>query len=173
MTRVVASIATWVLGAAAAGLPCGCAAPRRVPTPRSMAAEPTVATGSCSITVRFTGLDRRRGDGPVQVALWDSESHFMKDGKWLRGASIPITVADQGTVFDGLPPGRYAISAFHDTRTAGKLRQGAFGIPIDPWAISNAGASIAPPAWRLASFEVTDAGAVVELDFLHRPRQMP
>lgn len=173
MTRALASIAASALCAALPGVLGGCAAPHLTQGQRPTDAATSVASGSCSITVRFLGLDPRRGDGPVQVALWDSDARFMKDGRWLRGATIPIAVADQGTVFEALPPGRYAISAFHDTRNAGKLRQGAFGIPIDPWAISNAGASIAPPAWRTASFEVTDAGAVVVLDFLHRPRQSP
>lgn len=173
VTHQFSSIVAWVLCAAIAGILNGCAAPDRTPEQRPIATDATTAYGSCSITVRLIGLDPRRGEGPVRIALWNSDTNFMNDGRWLRGESIPIANADRGAVFEGLPPGRYAISAFHDTRSAGRLRQGAFGIPIDPWAISNAGASITPPAWRTASFEVTDAGVVVELDFLHRPRQSP
>ena len=148
----------------------GCAVDRPA-APAAPDNHPDTATEiACRISVRFVGLDSRRGDGPVQVALWNSEERFMKDGRWVQGISIPIAQAENGVVFEDLPPGRYAISAFHDTQSAGTLRQGVFGIPLDPWAISNAGASIGPPAWRRASFEVHGADTVVELDFLHRPR---
>ncbi len=131
---------------------------------------PATTLASCRITVRFVGLDPSRGDGPVHVALWNSEQQFMKARQWLRGISVPILRAEEGGTFEGLPPGRYAISAFHDTKQTGKLRQGLFGIPKDPWAISNGGASLLPPSWARASFDITGPDTLVELDFLHRPR---
>lgn len=171
MKATVRSIIGWypslTLGLA---LVAGCAVDRP-PAPAAPDNHPNTATEiACRISVRFVGLDPRRGDGPLQVALWNSEDRFMKNGLWVQGISIPIAQAEMGAVFEDLSPGRYAISAFHDTQSAGTLRQGAFGIPLDPWAISNAGASIGPPTWRRASFDVHRADTVVELDFLHRPR---
>lgn len=128
------------------------------------------ASAPCSIKVRFAGLKPGHGSGPIRVALWNSERDFMKDGRWIRAISIPIQNADEGAAFEGLPMGRYAISAFHDSRDAGTLRQGVFGIPIDPWAVSNTGTGPAPPAWRTASFELVGTETTVELDFLHTGR---
>ncbi len=186
MSPLRSALRSVIRPATLAGLACyaatafpGCAT---APLPAKPSAEPTGAAaraGGCRIEVHFVGLDVRRGKGPVQVALWDSESSFMKDGAWLRGASVAIEAAvdpaGQGNrvVFEGLPEGRYAVSAFHDTCSAGKLRQGAFGIPIDPWAISNAVTAFAPPAWKTASFEVRGDRTVIELDFQHQERRRP
>lgn len=162
---------------ACAAIAAGCATAPPPAKPASEIASVAARIGTCRLKVRFVGLDARQGKGPIQVALWDSEPSFMKDGAWLRGASVPIESAvdpaGHGILFEGLPEGRYAISAFHDTRSAGKLRQGAFGIPIDPWAISNAGAAFAPPAWKTASFEVRGGSTVIELDFQHHERHTP
>lgn len=154
-------------------LTTGCAARNSSVTNASHDSPTAIPQSDRRISVRFVGLDSKRGDGPVQVALWDSAASFMRDGLWVAGVSVPVGEAEKGVVFENLPPGRYAVSAFHDTRNVGRLRQGAFGIPIDPWAISNAGASIGPPTWQRASFDLLEVETVVELDFQHRPRPVP
>ena len=152
---------------------CGACAHLPPPEAASDTRLASVMHGPCAIRVQLVGLDPTRGAGPVQVALWASEKDFMKDGNWLRGASVPIAQADHGVVFDGLPPGAYAISAFHDTAASGTLRRGLFGIPLDPWAISNGSAGFVPPSWGRASFELSAPSTTIELDFGHRPRNAP
>lgn len=118
-----------------------------------------------AIEVRLTALDPSRGGGPIQIALWNAESNFMRSGNWIRGATVPIAERDIPVLFADLPPGTYAVSAFHDTQSAGTLRRGTFGIPIDPWAVSNGGSPLLPPSWRRAKFSVTEGTAVISLDF--------
>jgi uncharacterized protein (DUF2141 family) len=118
-----------------------------------------------AIAVRLTALDPSRGGGPIQIALWNAESNFMRSGNWIRGATVPIAERDIPVLFADLPPGTYAVSAFHDTQSAGTLRRGTFGIPIDPWAVSNGGSPLLPPSWRRAKFSVTEGTAVISLDF--------
>ncbi len=151
----------------------GCTSPQtQVVHPSSTTSAPPLV-GTCCIEVKFLGLDQNRGSGPVHVALWNSRESFMRDGEWLRGVSVPIARAAEGVLLSELPEGRYAISAFHDSKAVGALRQGPFGIPLDPWAISNAGSSIIPPAWSLASFELTATNKIIELDFLHGSKRTP
>lgn len=151
-----------------------CSAPAPAPTPaKATAPTPAEPVGAGSIEVRLRRLDPSLGDGPVQVALWNSEKSFMRSGQWLRGASVAIADADKPVRFDHLPPGTYAISAFHDTRSTGSLRQGPFGIPVDPWAISNGGSLLAPPSWKKAAFALEAGTVVIELDFQRTPRRKP
>ena len=125
----------------------------------------TEASARIAIEVRLTALDPSRGSGPIQIALWNSESTFMRAGNWVRGMTIPIDERDTPVLFTDLPPGTYAVSAFHDTQSAGTLRRGTFGIPIDPWAVSNGGSPLLPPSWRRAKFTVNDGTATITLDF--------
>ena len=125
----------------------------------------TEANARVAIEVRLTALDPSRGSGPIQVALWNSESTFMRAGNWVRGMTIPIVECGNPVLFTDLPPGTYAVSAFHDTQSAGTLRRGTFGIPIDPWAVSNGGSPLLPPSWRRAKFTVKDGTATITLDF--------
>jgi len=126
-----------------------------------------------TIEVRLKTLDPSRGGGPIQIALWNSESNFMRSGNWLRGATVPIAECDKPVLFTDLPPGTYAVSAFHDTQSAGTLRRGTFGIPIDPWAVSNGGSPLLPPSWRRAKFTVTEGTAIISLDFHAGPEGTP
>jgi len=166
--RVIAACAAFTL---ASGVACQSAAkqpdagePRAV-APVVPGVVPEAASASVAIEVRLSALDPSRGGGPIQIALWNSESNFMRSGNWLRGATVPIAKCDKPVLFTDLPPGTYAVSAFHDTQSAGTLRRGTFGIPIDPWAISNGGSPLLPPSWRRAKFTVTEGTAIISLDF--------
>ncbi len=132
-----------------------------------------VAPAPVAIEVRLTALDPSRGDGPVQIALWDSESNFMRSGDWVRGLTVPIAECDKPVLFSDLPAGTYAVSAFHDTQSTGSLRRGAFGIPVDPWAVSNGGSPLLPPNWRRAKFTVTHGTATISLDFRAAAERVP
>lgn len=125
------------------------------------------------IEVHLSNLDPALGAGPVQLALWNSESSFMRSGNWVRGATVAIVDAGKPVVFSDLPPGTYAVSAFHDTQSAGELRQGTFGIPIDPWAVSNGGSHLLPPSWRRAKFTVEQGKVIVQLEFGSATRSTP
>ncbi len=122
-------------------------------------------TGDGIVSVSLKGVDPARGPGPIQVALWGSRETFMKDGQWVRSATVPIASAEAGVNFTGIPFGRYSVSAFHDATDCGKFRRDGLGLPRDPWAISNGGPHWLPPSWRQSSFEVGAAEVEITLDF--------
>ena len=128
----------------------------------------STAASSGRIEIRFEGIDAAKGNGPIRVALWNDERSFMRDGAWVCAVTVLLEDASKATLLEQLPVGRYAISAFHDTRDGGSLRRGALGIPIDPWAMSNGGGLLEPPSWKRASFDVAAGTTVVLIDFAHQ-----
>jgi uncharacterized protein (DUF2141 family) len=70
--------------------------------------------------------------------------------KKVRASAGPITVA-----FDNLPPGTYAVGAYHDENGNGHLDTNLLGLPIEGYALSNGvRAILAPPRFTDAAFTV-------------------
>lgn len=116
-----------------------------------------------SITVNLEDLDNEKGT--VQICLMNNEKQYLRDcyvGKTYRfAANKPKQV-----VFDSVPPGDYAIMAFHDVDGNGKLNtDGAFGLPSEPYAFSNnPNTWFGPPKHRKCVFKV-DKDFVLSLEF--------
>ena len=110
-----------------------------------------------SLTVAFR--DIKTPKGAILAAVFDREAAYNGQGAPVRTIALPVTGGRAETVLKGLPPGRYAISAFHDVDGDGKMKTNPFGIPLEPFAFSNgAEANMGRPSWDAAAFEVT-AGA--------------
>ena len=110
-----------------------------------------------SLTVTFK--DIRTPKGAILAAVFDGEAAYRGQGAPVRTLMAPVTGERAETVLKGLPPGRYAISAFHDVDGDGKMKTNPFGIPLEPFAFSNgAQAQMGPPSWEAAAFVVA-AGA--------------
>lgn len=126
-----------------------------------LAGRPAVAEPVVRLTVSIDGLESR--DGAVNVALFDAEAAFDRGGQPVRKASVPATGANV-VVFDGLPPGRYALRAFHDRNGDGRLDMNGLGVPKEPYAFSNNARGVLGPArWKDAAFNVTVGGTAQTL----------
>jgi uncharacterized protein (DUF2141 family) len=125
--------------------------------------------GPSTIVVHLRGLRPEDGAGPVAIAIWGDAASFMREGKWVDARAITLAESAEPVVFAGLQPGTYAVSAFHDVAASGSLRRGIFGIPIDPWAVSNTTSPIAPPSWKKAAFEVREGTNEITLEFMRNP----
>jgi uncharacterized protein (DUF2141 family) len=55
----------------------------------------------------------------------------------VQGTRIDSTTLTSEIVFVGIPPGIYAVSAFHDESMNGKLDKNVVGIPKKGYAASN------------------------------------
>lgn len=108
-------------------------------------AEPRATSG----VIEFRTLLRERG-GVVRCGL------FRKAG-WLKSAVATATArADAASalcVFEKIPPGVYALSAFHDKNANGKLDTNLLSIPSEDYGASNnARGSFGPPSFEDAKF---------------------
>ncbi len=113
---------------------------------------------AADLTVEVAGA--AAGGGSLSVGLFDAASaaSFPKT----PSAGQRVAVAASGAtavVFRDLPPGRYAVSAFHDQNGNQQLDRGLFGIPKEPYGFSrDARGAGGPPEFRDAAFEVKDGG---------------
>ena len=104
------------------------------------------AGGRIAVAVYRDADSMRRGEGAVQTAM------------------IPATGRLTATTLTGLPPGRYAVAAFHDTDGNGRLSTWPVGLPKEAYGFSrNARGRFCPPAFAAAAFELPAAGARLEI----------
>jgi uncharacterized protein (DUF2141 family) len=92
--------------------------------------------------------------GSVMVSLYDSEAAYA-GGTPVRRAQVDVAGGARTAVFVDLPPGTYAIKAFHDVNGDGRMNANPFGIPIEPVAFSNnAAPNMGAPKWDRTHFTV-------------------
>jgi uncharacterized protein (DUF2141 family) len=107
------------------------------------------------VTVTIEGI--RSTDGLIMAGLFDSPVAFPH--KVLEGQSTAAKTPSVTLIFENVVPGRYAISAFHDLNSNGRLDTGAFGIPKEPFGFSrDAPAVMGPPSFDDAAFDVPAEG---------------
>jgi uncharacterized protein (DUF2141 family) len=115
---------------------------------------PGPGAGGATLVVLVEGL--KDDSGTVHAALYASEDGFpTKPEKAIRQADAPIQGGRARLVFEGIPPGGYAVAAYHDENGDGKLDTGFLGIPTEGLASSNdAKAFMGPPSFEKARVEV-------------------
>ena len=113
---------------------------------------------SGGLTLTFSGLEPR---GHVMGAVFASEAAYNGQGAPARAFRIAAGSAEVSEQIAGLAPGRYAIKAFHDLDDDGAMDANPFGLPTEPYAISNnARGAMGPARWADAAFEVDADGTV-------------
>ena len=99
----------------------------------------------------------------VSAAIYASKESFPKDGQQIAAFRQKASPGPVSITFHDLPPGRYAVTAFHDENNNGKLDRDATGLPSEGYGVSNdARELLSPPYWDKASFELgSEAKTVV------------
>jgi uncharacterized protein (DUF2141 family) len=121
-----------------------------------------------TLIVKVTNL--RSDGGQVVACLYRNEDGFPKDERkaWRR-RSAPIARGVAELRFVGVPPGTYAVLAFHDENGDGALERSFLGIPREGVALSNnARGHLGPPKFKDARFEMkaTDQTLVIQTVYL-------
>jgi uncharacterized protein (DUF2141 family) len=113
----------------------------------------TPGTGA-SLTVEIAGL--KDDAGTVHASLYASADGFpTRPAKAFRQADAVISGGTARVLFADLPPGGYAVAAYHDENGNGKLDTGFLGIPTEGLGASNdAKGFMGPPAFDEARVEV-------------------
>ncbi len=104
------------------------------------------------IHVEIDGL--RNDKGQVLCALFSSPDGFPKNSaKTAAYAKSDISHGHAFCEFPGIPSGTYAVSAFHDENSNGKMDTNFMGIPREGVAASNnARGHFGPPKFEAAAF---------------------
>ena len=110
-----------------------------------------------SLTATVTGL--RSAKGQVIACLTGRAQGFPRCDRDLDAIAARAGAASQVELdFGRVPPGRYAISLFHDENGNGKLDT-RLGIPREGYGFSrDAPVRLGPPSFRAAAFPVERSG---------------
>ncbi len=93
-----------------------------------------VTTGS--LRVKVEGLQSTNGKFAWALFNQAGASGFPDSARY-REARIRPTATAFTLDFDQLPPGRYALSVYHDTDSNDELNKGVFGQPTERWGSTN------------------------------------
>jgi uncharacterized protein (DUF2141 family) len=122
---------------------------------------PAVASaGELAVTVS----DIKNNTGWVLAAVYDSEASFLKPP--LARVSVKFKAAPGKITFalPDLPPGQYAVAAFHDENDNGKLDRNSLGVPTEGFGFSNdARGTGGPPAFAAAAVTVGDGNKAIKI----------
>jgi len=113
--------------------------------------------GGNTISAPIEGL--RNNKGEVRCGLFNSAATFRQPGQQTMGVAVPIANQQATCVFDNVPPGTYAIAAFHAENNETQLQTNFLGIPKEGYGFSrNPATSFGPPGFSDASYAYTGGG---------------
>lgn len=120
-----------------------------------------VASGA-EVLATVSGLEP--GVGEVGCALYAGEDGFPMDPSKAEGQRHAVERTTVECRWEGLAAGEYAVAASVDFNGNGKTDKNFFGIPKEPWGVSN---NVRPgmraPRFREAKFTVAE-GETVQLE---------
>jgi len=111
----------------------------------------TMPASAATLTAEIDNIRNARGHVHVDVCPQD---RFLKDDCPYSGDAVARTGKTIVLVRD-VPPGRYAVQAFHDENDNHRVDRALFGIPKEGVGFSNdAPIGLGPPKWADAVFTV-------------------
>ena len=125
-----------------------------------------VVTGSVAQAARLnvTVQDVRSERGVITLALYSSSETFSQFEMDIDSRTVSAREGAVRITFDGLPPGVYAIAAFHDENANGEFDTNFLGLPKEGYGFSNnAAVRFGPPSFEEAAVVVRVADSETEL----------
>ncbi|MFN4763369.1 DUF2141 domain-containing protein [Gillisia sp. Q332] len=117
-----------------------------------------------TVTVSVNNLSSN--EGCLLMGIY-TEMIFMKSAPKYT-AKGDIKNGSATITFEGVPPGTYAISGFHDLNGNNKMDFEPGGKPGEPYGISNNKVNPnGPPVWEDSKFEVSREPLKMEIIFLN------
>ncbi len=113
-----------------------------------------------ALVVNLVGV--RNAAGNLRVGVFAEPATFRKETRAVVGQQVPARPGTVKVVFADLPPGRYAIMAYHDEDANGELNRQLGMFPSEGYGLSNNPRVIGPPAFADSAFEVV-AGKVNDI----------
>jgi uncharacterized protein (DUF2141 family) len=114
------------------------------------------------VIVTVTGV--KSAAGGVYVGLYATPSKFLNGTQVDAMRKVPAHPGPITVAFDSLPPGAYAVGAYHDENGNDHLDTDLLGLPREGYALSNGvRAVLSKPTFRQAAFSVGTADQAVAL----------
>lgn len=109
----------------------------------------------------------RDSTGNLRASIYREPESFRKEDRAVEIVSIPAQKGDVQLVFKAMPAGRYAVMAYHDADSDGKLglRFGMF--PTEGYGLSNNPKVMGPPKFADSAFELNGAETSIDINLLY------
>ena len=116
------------------------------------------------LDIELTGIENDHG--MVRVAVCTPGTFATKHCPFAGAA--PAKPGSVVVSVDGIPPGRYAVQAYHDEDGDGRLRRGLFGIPAEAIGFSrDARVRLGAPSFEDAAIDVTEPATATRFRLRH------
>lgn len=93
--------------------------------------------------------------GSIAVAVYRDADSFRRNEDPIKTVTMPRIGATTTVTIHDLPPGRYAVGAFHDTDGNGRLSTWPVGLPKEAYGFSrDARGRFGPPSFDAAAFDL-------------------
>ena len=117
------------------------------------------------LEIKITNIEN--GSGTIYIAILDSAEDWLKsdsESKPFRDATQTVSSTDNLLVSIGdLPPGKYAISLFHDLDGDAEMDTNFIGYPKEPFGFSAPMGKFGPPKFDEAAIEFSGENDSVEI----------
>ncbi len=111
------------------------------------------STSTAELTLSVSGI--RSDLGRVMIAVFDHAAAFQAREGAVATIRIRAQEGDLSLTLGNLPPGRYAVAAFHDENGDGRLDANLLGIPTEGHGFSkDAVGMMGPPSFADAALAV-------------------
>lgn len=126
-----------------------------------------LAAWASAAPVHFEVRNLRSNLGSIEISL------FAEPAAWDRQVASQILsirpLAGTTAALDAdLPPGEYAFFLYHDVNDDGQLQRSIFGMPQEPYALSNGVVlRLSKPRWEEMKFVVGEDGAAQTVDLIY------
>lgn len=119
-----------------------------------------LSAGSAAAQDLTLNLATRASGGTLAVAVYRDADAFRRGEGAVAVRTVPRSGPVTAVTLRGLPPGRYAVAAFHDTDGNGDLTLWPIGLPKEAYGFSNdARGRFGPPPFAQAAFDLPPTGA--------------
>jgi uncharacterized protein (DUF2141 family) len=129
-----------------------------------LAAQHKQKQSGSTIVVQLNGI--KEPTGQVLLSLFRSEEGFpTHPEKAFRWKTAKVTSSSLIISLDGLPLGSYAIAVVHDENSNAVMDRDWFGMPDEPYGISNnVTSTFTPPTFDEAKFTVTGKRDTIKIE---------
>ncbi|HVF33778.1 MAG TPA: DUF2141 domain-containing protein [Candidatus Saccharimonadia bacterium] len=122
---------------------------------------PALAHGA-NLEVRIEGL--RETSGHLLLALTDSADAWDGKAESVARKRQPVAATSERIRFEGLEPGSYAISVFHDANDNGEMDKNIVGMPTEGYGFSQNPMVMRKATYEEARFELAAGGSEIVID---------
>jgi uncharacterized protein (DUF2141 family) len=129
------------------------------------------AAGAAAAELNITVTGIQSDTGAIMIGVYaepdafahaianSSESGSLNDKSRFIGVSMRAKAGTQHFTVGSVPPGRYAVIAFHDENDNGQLDENGWGVPVEGYGFSNdAAAFLGAPSFDAAAVTIGETG---------------